>query len=226
MKAAVLFSGGKDSTMAIYKAIDEGYTVEYLVSMISENSESYMFHVPNIHITDLSSEAMGIPLIKAKTHGQKEEELDDLKRVLKELKDKGIEAVFAGALASEYQKSRIDKLCKDIGLESNAPLWHLDPKQYMEEIIELGFEVIIISVSAEGLDESWLGRKIDHKLLEDIIALNKKYGMHMAFEGGEAETLVLDCPIFKKRIKIIESSTVWDRDNGYLEITKANLEEK
>jgi diphthine-ammonia ligase len=226
MKAAVLFSGGKDSTMAIYKAIDEGYTVEYLVSMISENPESYMFHVPNIHITDLSSEAMGIPLIKAKTHGQKEEELDDLKRVLKELKDKGIEAVFAGALASEYQKSRIDKLCKDIGLESNAPLWHLDPKQYMEEIIELGFEVIIISVSAEGLDESWLGRKIDHKLLEDIIALNKKYGMHMAFEGGEAETLVLDCPIFKKRIKIIESSTVWDRDNGYLEITKADLEEK
>ena len=96
----------------------------------------------------------------------------------------------------------------------------------MEELIELGFEVIIISVSAEGLDESWLGRKIDHKLLEDIIALNKKYGMHMAFEGGEAETLVLDCPIFKKRIKIIESSTVWDRDNGYLEITKADLEEK
>ncbi len=226
MKAAVLFSGGKDSTMAIYKAIDEGYTVEYLVSMISENPESYMFHVPNIHITDLSSEAMGIPLIKAKTHGQKEKELDDLKRVLKELKDKGIEAVFAGALASEYQKSRIDKLCKDIGLKSNAPLWHLDPKQYMEEIIELGFEVIIISVSAEGLDESWLGRKIDHKLLEEIIALNKKYGMHMAFEGGEAETLVLDCPIFKKRIKIIESSTVWDRDNGYLQITKADLEEK
>ena len=69
MKAAVLFSGGKDSTMAIYKAIEEGYSVEYLVSMISENPESYMFHVPNIHITELSSEAMGIPLIKAKTHG-------------------------------------------------------------------------------------------------------------------------------------------------------------
>jgi diphthine-ammonia ligase len=226
LNAAVLFSGGKDSTMAVYKAIEEGYTVKYLVSMISDNPESYMFHVPNIHITELSSEAMGIPLIKAKTHGEKEKELDDLKGVLKKLKDNGVEAIFAGALASEYQKSRIDQLCSDLGLESHAPLWHRDPKEYMEEIIDKGFEVILISVSAEGLDESWLGRKIDSKLLEDIIILNRKYGMHMAFEGGEAETLVLDCPIFKKRIKIIESSTVWDRDNGHLLITKAELEYK
>ena len=226
MNAAVLFSGGKDSTMAIYKAIEEGYSVEYLVSMISENPESYMFHVPNIHITELSSEAMGIPLIKAKTHGEKERELEDLKTVLIDLKNKGVQAIFAGALASEYQKSRIDQLCDDIGLISKAPLWHVDPKEYMEEIINLGFEVIIISVSAEGLDESWLGRKIDNELLDEIINLNSKYGMHMAFEGGEAETLVLDCPIFKKSIKILESSNVWDRDNGYLSINKAVLEKK
>ena len=226
MKAAVLFSGGKDSTMAVYKAIEEGYYVEYLVSMISDNPESYMFHVPNIHITKLSSEAMGIPLIMAKTHGVKEKELDDLKRVLNKLKDRGVEAIFAGALASEYQKSRIDQLCSDLGLMSNAPLWHIDPKEYMEEIIDSGFEVIIISVSAEGLDESWLGRRIDNQLLEEIIILNSKYGMHMAFEGGEAETLVLDCPIFKKHIKILESSTVWDRDNGYLLINKAELKKK
>ena len=226
MRAAVLFSGGKDSTMAIYKAIEEGYKVEYLVSMISDNPESYMFHVPNIHITELSSEAMEIPLITAKTHGVKERELDDLKLVLNDLKNKGIESIFTGALASEYQKSRIDNLCIDIGLESKAPLWHVDPKEYMEEIINLGFEVIIISVSAEGLDESWIGKRIDSKLLDEIITLNNKYGMHMAFEGGEAETLVLDCPIFNKRIKILESANVWDRDNGYLKITRAELEKK
>ena len=226
MRAAVLFSGGKDSTMAIYKAIEEGYKVEYLVSMISDNPESYMFHVPNIHISELSSKAMEIPLITAKTHGIKERELDDLKVVLNDLKNKGIEAIFTGALASVYQKSRIDDLCVDIGLESKAPLWHVDPKKYMEEIINLGFEVIIISVSAEGLDESWIGKRIDSKLLDEIITLNSKYGMHMAFEGGEAETLVLDCPIFNKRIKILEASNVWDRDNGYLKITKAKLEKK
>lgn len=226
MKAAVLFSGGKDSTMAAYKAIEDGYRIEYLVTMISENVESYMFHVPNIHITELSSQAMGIPLIKANTPGEKEKELDDLKLVLTDLKDKGIKAVFAGALSSVYQKSRIDNICDEIGLESHAPLWHRDPKEYMEEIIDDNFEVIITSVSAEGLDESWLGRKVDSQLLKDIIKLNSKYGMHMAFEGGEAETLVLDCPIFKKRIKIVESSNVWDRDSGYLMISRAELVDK
>ncbi len=226
MKAAVLFSGGKDSTMAAYKAIEEGWDVEYLVSMFSENPNSYMFHVPNINLTELSSESMGISLLTAKTPGKKEKELDDLKRVLNELKEKGIEGIFAGALASSYQKSRIDNICKELGLESHAPLWHRNPQEYMEEIINLGFEVIITSVSAEGLDESWLGKKIDMDLLDEIIKLNKKYGMHMAFEGGEAETMVLDCPLFKKRIKILEAENVWDRDNGYYLINKAVLVDK
>jgi len=226
MKAAVLFSGGKDSTMAVYKAIEEGYSVEYLVSMISDNPESYMFHVPNIHITELSSEAMNIPLLRAKTSGVKEKELEDLKIVLEDLKSKGVDAIFAGALASQYQKSRIDGLCNEIGLESKAPLWHWDPKNYMEKIIELGFEVILVSVSAEGLDESWLGRKLGSELLEDIVNLHGKYGMHMAFEGGEAETLVLDGPLFNKRIKILKSSNVWERDSGYMVISKAELEDK
>lgn len=226
MDAAILFSGGKDSTMAVYKAIEQGYNVKYLVTMISENPESYMFHVASIHLTELSSKAMEIPLIISKTFGKKEKELDDLKRVLIELKNKGIKAIFSGALASEYQKSRIDNLCNEIGLESHAPLWHCNPKEYMEKIIELGFNVILTSVSAYGLDESWLGRNIDNNFLEEIISLNKKYGIHIAFEGGEAETLALDCPIFKKRIEILESSNIWDRDNGSLLITKAILVDK
>ncbi len=160
MKVAVLFSGGKDSTMALYKAIEEGHDVKYVVSVISENPASYMFHVANIHITELSAESLGIPLLKKVTKGIKEEELKDLTQILSELKDKGIEGIYSGALYSVYQKSRIDKICEDLGLKSCAPLWHVDTKKYMEEIIDLGFEVIIISVSAEGLDESWLGKKI------------------------------------------------------------------
>lgn len=226
MKVAVLFSGGKDSTMAIYKAIEDGYSVEYLVSMISDNPESYMYHVPNIHLTELSSEALGIPLIKGRTRGVKEEELEDLTRVLKGLKEKGIEGIFAGALASTYQKSRIDQICSNLELESFAPLWHRDPKEYMEEVIELGFEVIITSVSAEGLDESWIGRRIDEELLRELMELHDKYSIHIAFEGGEAETLVLDGPLFKKRIKIIEAEKIWMNDGGYLSIKDAMLEEK
>jgi uncharacterized protein (TIGR00290 family) len=96
----------------------------------------------------------------------------------------------------------------------------------MREIIDLGFDIIITSVSAEGLDESWLGKKIDLSVLDDIIDLNKRYGMHMAFEGGEAETLVLDGPVFNKRIKIVDSEVVWERDSGYFLIKEAFLEDK
>ena len=226
MKVAVLFSGGKDSTMAFYKAVEDGHQVKYFVSLISDNPASYMFHVANIHITELSAEAMGIPLLKKVTKGIKEEELDDLMLVLKDLKDKGVEGIYSGALHSVYQKSRIDNICKELGLKSVAPLWHRDPEEYMREIIDLGFDVIITSVSAEGLDESWLGKKIDLAVLDEIIDLNKKYGIHMAFEGGEAETLVLDGPVFNKRIKIVDSEVIWERDSGYFLIKEAILEDK
>jgi diphthine-ammonia ligase len=226
MKAAVLFSGGKDSTMAVYKAMEDGWNVEYLLSMHSENPYSYMFHVPNIHLAVLLSQAMGIPLIQAKTPGVKEEELNDLKNALKDLKNKGVEAVFTGAIHSQYQKSRIDGLCQELGLESIAPLWHRDPLDYMQEVVELGFEVILTSVSAEGLDESWLGRTVDEELLEELKVLHEKYGLHMAFEGGEAETLVLDGPIFMKRLNILDSKKVWDVDSGYMVIKDAELTEK
>lgn len=226
MKAAVLFSGGKDSTMAAYRALKEGHEVNYLISVFSDNPASYMFHVANIHITELSAEAMGIPLIKKVTKGIKEEELVDLTQILSDLRDMGVEAIYSGALFSVYQKSRIDAICEDLGLKSCAPLWHRDPVEYMEEIIDLGFEVIITSVAAEGLDESWLGKKIDGNALDEIIELNKKYKIHIGFEGGEAETLVLDGPIFNKRINVIESEKIWEKDSGYFLIKDAELEEK
>ena len=226
MKAAVLYSGGKDSTMSIYKALEQGYKIEYLVSMISENPESYMYHSTNIHLTELSAQALNIPLIKAFTKGEKEKELEDLRLVLSDLKNDGMEAIFTGALASQYQKSRIDKLCNSLSLKSFSPLWHRDPQEYMEELIKLNFEVVIVSVSAEGLDESWLGRRINAELLEDLLELNDKYGVHLAFEGGEAETLVLDSPLFQKRINIIEAENVWQKDSGHYIIKKAVLTDK
>ncbi len=226
MNAAVLFSGGKDSTMAVYKAMEDGNEVKYLFSMISENPHSYMYHVPNIHITELSAQAMEIPLIKGVTKGEEEKEVEDLKSALIELKSLGVEAIYSGALYSVYQKSRIDKLCSELGLESIAPLWQRDSEEYMRELIELGFEIILTGVAAEGLDESWLGRKVDEESLEELLKLNEKYRINIAFEGGEAETLVLDCPIFKKKIEIIESDKKWSFDNGFLDIKKAILVDK
>ncbi|WP_296885647.1 TIGR00289 family protein [uncultured Methanobrevibacter sp.] len=226
MKVAVLFSGGKDSTMAVYNALESGHDVEYLLAMKSANDESYMFHVPNIHLTDLLAEAMDIPIISVETDGIKEEELKDLKGGFEKLKDLGIEAIYTGALYSNYQKSRIEKLADEVGLKAVSPYWHVDELEYMNLIVSLGFEVIISGVSAYGLDEKWLGRKIDEKCIDDLIRLNEKVGINLAFEGGEAETLVLDGPIFKKRVKILKDKKQWYVDSGLYIIEDAILEEK
>ena len=226
MKVAVLFSGGKDSTMAVYNALENGEDVEYLLAMKSANDESYMFHVPNIHLTDLLAEAMNIPIISIETAGIKEAELEDLKRGFEKLKSLGIEAIYTGALYSVYQKSRIEKLGDECGLEVISPYWHVNELDYMRQIVSLGFKVIISGVAAYGLDEKWLGRLIDDECIDDLLKLNEKVGLNIAFEGGEAETLVIDGPIFNKRVKILEDKKQWHVDSGLYIIEKAVLEEK
>ncbi len=226
MDSAVLFSGGKDSTLALYKALENGDNVRYLLSMKSKNSSSYMFHVPNIDLTDLIAEAVNIPLIKGETNGIKEEELLDLKREFELLKVNGIERIYTGALYSNYQKSRIEKIADELKMEVISPFWHVDEEEYMKMIVDLGFDVIICGVYAYGLDESFLGRHIDYNLIEDIKKISKKVSVNLAFEGGEAETFVLDGPIFNKRIKIIKADVDWHFDNGTYIISDAILENK
>ena len=226
MKSAVLFSGGKDSTMAVYNALENGDDVRYLLALKSANDESYMFHVPNIHLTDLLSEAMDIPIISVETDGIKEAELEDLKEGFEKLKSLGVEAIYTGALYSTYQKSRIEKLATEVGIKAISPYWHVDELEYMRMIVSLGFEVIISGVAAYGLDEKWLGRKIDDKCIDDLLKLNQKVGLNLAFEGGEAETLVLDGPIFKKRVKVLDYKKEWNVDSGLYIIEDAILEEK
>ena len=226
MNSAVLFSGGKDSVMALYHALNNGDDVKYLLSMKSENDESYMFHVPNIHLTDLQAEAIGIPLLEARTKGIKEEELDDLLDAFKKLKDLGVEAIYTGALYSEYQKSRIERLAGEVGIKVISPYWHVDELEYMREIVSLGFKIIISGVAAWGLDASWLGRIIDDEAIDELVGLNEKYYVDIAFEGGEAETLAVDGPIFKKRLKIIKDRKEWHRDSGVYIIEDAILENK
>ena len=226
MNACVLFSGGKDSTMALYYALKEGEDVRYLLSMKSRNDESYMFHVPNIHVTDLLAEALEIPIMSVETDGIKEEELKDLKQAFENLKKLGVECIYTGALYSQYQKSRIEKLGSEVGLKIISPYWHVDELEYMREIVSLGFKIIISGVAAWGLDESWLGRIIDDEAIDELVGLNEKYYVDIAFEGGEAETLAVDGPIFKKRLKIIKDRKEWHRDSGVYIIEDAILENK
>jgi ABC transporter with metal-binding/Fe-S-binding domain ATP-binding protein len=222
MKVAVLFSGGKDSVLALHDSIQKGYEVKYLVSMFSENPESYMFHYPNINMAIMLSLSMGIKLVTKKTEGEKEKELEDLKKVLESLKAE-IDGIVVGAIASRYQKERVQKICKSLRLTLIAPLWGKKPETLWKRILDEGFEVMITSVSADGLGKEWLGKVIDKKGLEKLKKIARKYKIHLSGEGGEFETLVLNGPIFRSRLEITDSEVKWDGESGRLVIKDAKL---
>jgi len=223
LRTAALVTSGKDSALALYRALERGYEVAYLVTMIPQRPDSWMFHYPNIHLTDLFAEAVGIPLVKAETIGLKEVEVEDLKKLLATL---DIDAVVSGAIASKYQKIRIDRICGELGLKSIAPLWNQDPQKLLDELVKLKIETIIVGVYAYGFTQDWLGRKIDQATINDLVELNKKYQISLVGEGGEYETLVLNASFFNKKIQLIETEKIWEKQSGYLLIKKAVLVEK
>lgn len=219
MRLASLYSTGKDSTYAAYWALKEGFDVEFLLSIISKNKESYMYHTPNIHLAKPLAENMNLPLVEKKTEGKKEDELKDLENALKELKnEKEIEGITTGAIASKYQYERIKKICDSLDLECFNPLWQANPVMYMQELLDKNFKVMIIGVYAHGLGEEWLGRVIDGEALDELIELNEKYGIHVAGEGGEFETLVLDCPLYGRELRILDAEKQWEKTNGKITV--------
>ena len=223
MKLGALFSGGKDSTYAIYKALQENEVV-CLIAIKSLNPESYMFHVPAFEHIEKQAEALGIPLILVETKGEKEKELEDLKKAIQEAKEKHkIEGIVTGAVASTYQASRIQKICDELNLKVFNPLWQVKQMELMKDLIKDKFEVIITGIAAYPLEESWLGRKLDEKMLKDLEKLEKEYKINVAGEGGEFETLVVDSPIHKKRIELVETEKEYSDHHGILKIIKIEL---
>ena len=219
MNCAILFSGGKDSTYAAYLAKKEGYKISCLISIFSENPDSYMFHTPSILKVKKQAEVMNLPLIVQKTKGEKEIELKDLEKAIRLAKNEyDIECIVTGAVESVYQKSRIQKICENLNLKCYNPLWKKDQIELLSELLKNNFKVLIIGVSAYPLDKSWLGRGINNKFIKDIKILYGKYKINPEGEGGEFETFVLNCPLFSKEIKITEKKISGNKNSWRMEI--------
>jgi diphthine-ammonia ligase len=222
---ASLFSGGKDSTYAIYKAKQDGHSIECLVSIFPQSEESYLLHYPNISATSLQATAMKIPQIQSRVDTTDPQiELEQLQNLLeKAKKDFGIEGIVHGGLFSDYQRTRFETIGNNLNLKVLSPLWHIDQKNYLKELLDSKFKFIITSVTSAGLDESWMGREITRNDVEQLILLSEKYGFNLTFEGGEAETFVVDCPLFYSPIRIVKANKIWDGYRGRFEITEAVL---
>ena len=218
-----LVSGGKDSTLAVELALESGIAVSNLFTMIPKRTDSYMFHTPALNIMPLFAEAIGQPLITAPTSGDPENEIDDLLEALRPLSPK---MLIAGAIASEYQYSRIQKICQILQCNGFFPLWHKSPWEILDLLQNRNYTIVFTGVSAMGLDQSWLGRLFDHQAKKELRTLWGKYGVHPAGEGGEFETLVLDAPFFKSKIVLDSIEKEWDGTAGRLIIHKSHLELK
>ena len=224
MKVAVLFSGGKDSTYATWIAQHQGWNVEALVSVLPMGVESLMFHFPNVYWTKIQAEAMGL---SHRTIDVGRDELLSLQDGLRKLEDQlGIEGVVTGAVASDYQKSRIDQICDTLGLKSFAPLWRKDPKILVNDLISSGFRIILSGVGAAGLNESWLGQELTDQRWALLEKVSRKHGIHLTGEGGEYKTFVIDAPNFERRVSVDKTVNRWDGQSGYLVIEQASLVHK
>lgn len=219
MKCGVLFSGGKDSVYSAYLIKKKGHKISCLISIFSENKESYMFHTPSISKVKVQAEVMDTPLLIEKTKGEKEKELKDLKNAIKKaIKNYDIDAIITGAVESVYQKSRIEKICDEFDLECFNPLWKIDQIKLLDNLLANNFDIIVTGVFAYPLDKSWLERKIDNNFIKDMIQLYEKYKINPSGEGGEIESYVVNCPLFKRKIEIIDKEIFGSKNSWYLEL--------
>jgi diphthine-ammonia ligase len=228
VKLAALFSGGKDSTYAIYLAKKAGHDIECLVSIRPLADDSLLFHYPNSNMAPYLANALRTPLVDMPALGRSgEEETGSLDKAIAKAKTlHRIEGIVHGGLASKFQKQAFEGVCRKHSLRSIAPLWGANPERYMRQLLESRFSVMMVGVSAMGLEKEWLGRIMDGVSLDKLTSLSKKYGFNLAFEGGEAETLVLDCPLFSKKLHVINAKTHWDGQRGIFEILEAELVNK
>jgi len=225
-----LFSGGKDSSWALYRALECGLPVERLVTVHPEG-DSYMYHVPATELAGLAAESIGIEPVEVRPHAftgtdateRGDAELEPLEWTLRELDaDLGLAGLTVGAVASEYQHSRVSGMADRLDIEVFAPLWGRDPHDLAAAMLDAGFEIRIIAVAAAGLDDSWLGRTLDEDTLADLERLEAEYGVHPLGEGGEFETLVTDGPHMDRPLEL-EYSVEWDGTRGRLRVDDAWL---
>ena len=223
MRLAAMYSGGKDSTFAMYLAEQMGHEIVCLVTVRPEDRASWIFHTPNLSVVPVMAEAMGKELVTVPSDGTEEGDMAAMRDALSGL---DIDGIVVGALWSDYQWDRMNLICGDLGLFVLAPLWRKDQDTVYDEMVSAGIEAIIVGVFAEGLDERWLGRRLDAETKRELYRLRDRYGISIMGEGGEYESMTLDSPMHLKRLVIDGSEKRMERNAGTFDVTSVRLESK
>ena len=199
MRIAVLSSGGKDSSAAWWWAMCRGWDVVAIVTVEIQDGDSHMFQVPSTNWVKKQAQLAGVPWVSVDASGSVEEEIHSLEMALCHL---DIDAIVSGALRSDFQKQRLECMSQRLGIHSFSPLWHQTPIEHMRGMVQSGFEIMLTSVSCEGLDHKWLGHVLTNDSLNELETLSAKYRFNVDGEGGEYETFVLGGPLWPKSLTV------------------------
>jgi uncharacterized protein (TIGR00290 family) len=223
MNIVVSWSGGKDSCFAYYKAIQQGYEVVNLLTMMKSETKSNFHMIPSA-LLDAQSDSIEIPLVKQKATPETYE--NDFKEALHRFMAKGVEGLVTGDIyeVAGHEQGWLNRICKEVGLQPIKPLWMGDTKEIYLDYLKTGFKATVVRTKLELLGLEWLGRQLDKAFYDDIIKLGN---VDACGEGGEYHTVVTDGPTFKKKIEILETQKhKIDGDFGYLEIKRFEVKPK
>ena len=211
------WSGGKDSCFACYRAMCGGYDISYLVNFISKEYKRVSFHGTEDKLIQLQAEALGLPLLQKETTGNGYEQ--EFKEAVRGLIPNGVKGMIFGDIYLQEHKDWVERVCGELGIEAVEPLWGEEPERILLDFIDAGFEAIIVSAKADLFGKEWIGEKIDR----DFFKYLKENSIDICGENGEYHTLVVDGPMFKKKIKITEKKSITREGYWFLDTLKYSL---
>jgi len=213
MKAFVSWSGGKETSLACYRAMQKGFEIRCLLNMVSEDGEYSRSHGIGADLLRAQAEAIGSPIVQRKTTWNTYEE--EFKKAALDLKKEGIEAGVFGDIDVQEHRDWVERVCNEVGINALLPLWKGERVELLKEFIQTGFKAIIVATNSDFLGKEWLGREINGEFIEGLKAIGD---VDLCGERGEYHTFVYDGPIFKKSVEFIIGKKVLKDKHWFLEL--------
>ena len=218
------WSGGKDSCLACYRAIASGLKVRYLANTVTEDGKRSRSHGLPAEVLQVQSQAMGIPLVQRRTTWDNYEA--EFKSMLRTFKQEGVNGGVFGDIDFEEHRQWVERVCQEVDIVPHLPLWGESQDKILRDFIDLGFEAVIIATKADLFGREWLGQRIDLNFIKHLDELRETKDITPCGEAGEYHTLVIDGPLFKKRMEILKTRKVFRDTHWFLDIVDTELRTK
>ena len=220
----VAWSGGKDSCLACYRAMAGGLDVRYLANTVTEDGRRSCSHGLSAEVIRVQAQAIGIPLVQPRTTPATYEA--EFIKMIRTFKMEGITGGVFGDIDFEPHREWVERVCREAGMTACLPLWQESQHELLREFINLGFATVVIAARAEFFGAEVLGKRVDGDFIRYLEELARTRSITPCGEAGEYHTLVVNGPVFKKRLELLETRRVSRDGMHFLEILNMELKDK